>query len=671
MNTKAQGRMKVLLAITALAGLYGCATTSPEGGEALAHHNWWNFYERGETLLERGDYPAARADFETALGLRSGAKFGYDQDMWRARTYGLHFVEGYFPHRELGVCLFNLGELEPAEQHLQTSLNQTPSGRAKHYLNLVRQRRLKGVQTAPPKIEFDAASQAAWTRQRRQAVAGVARADGYVADLKVGDRRIFLELAQKELPFREEVVLRPGPNVVRVGCRDLGGQSAAAEVTWRADWQAPGLSLRKVARGKDGWTLQGSCSDDGALAKVTAGGKVLFEGDGRATDAAVEIRGAPGMPVRFTAEDAAGNVLELSLTEEGMAPTARDAGAQYAANEPAGVPDVPAGAPTGDAMKPSLRLSQAAQTLNVYEEEFLVDGDASDGGGLASITINGEELMKASDRGAARQYFLRRVPLDLGTNTLRIVAKDVAGNEAAKSLTLIRREPEYLGEEYRLTVGVPPLVVGSNDAAGDVTTVQSLIEQELLQDPPRFHLLERDEGWDYILREQQLSLSDLADPAAALRIGKMLPAEMLLMGRLLTSGGGLTVQARIVETGTGRIVKEEDVYTEGAEADLPYQISGLVMKIEQHFPLAEGRIVDARGGQATIDVGAAGGVRVGTRFVAIQPETAGEGAGSVCKSGEQVVELKVSRVEKDKSRAQVLPPEAGGLLAAGLQVYTR
>ena len=121
----------------------GCVAPAPEneGGE-LYHHNWWNYYARGTYLFRQGRTEEAQADFQRCLGLIPGAKFGNARDMWRARTYGLHFVEGYFPNRELGICLLERNDISQAVHFLETSLRQEPSGRAKHYFNLALQKQM-------------------------------------------------------------------------------------------------------------------------------------------------------------------------------------------------------------------------------------------------------------------------------------------------------------------------------------------------------------------------------------------------------------------------------------------------------------------------------------------------------------------------------------------------
>jgi hypothetical protein len=321
-------------------------------------------------------------------------------------------------------------------------------------------------------------------------------------------------------------------------------------------------------------------------------------------------------------------------------------------------------------MRPSLRLSVPAPVVDVGEEEYFLDGEARDGGGLASVTVNGEDMGLAA-RGAVQQRFARRLPLEDGTNRFTVAATDLAGNKSTKSFTVVRRAPEYLDDELRLTLGITP--VAADDPATLGPTVRRILENEILRRPARFHVLERDEGWDFILREQQLSLSDLADSKAALRIGKMLPAEMLMMSSLIKESSGVTIYTRIVETGNGEVLLDEDVYSAAPDKDIDFAARGLVMKVRQGFPLVEGRVYDLAGERALIDVGQKHGVMNGMRFVVV--ESAGDPAaianGRVRRVGDAPVQLQVRRAGTDSGAADVIPSDAAALVKKGDFVVAR
>jgi len=667
------GLMTHLAAAGLLAAAMSCRTTPDEGAgsaDVLYHHNWWNYYARGSARLARGDYAAARADFESALGLRPGARFGYPRDMWRARTYGLHFVEGYFPHRELGVCLYHLDETPAAIRYLELSLEQEPSGRARHYLNLARARQVTAAGAPPPAIRFDPDT-GGYTRLRTCHLSGAVAAEGYVRAVTIAGRPEFIELASRDFPLRAAVPLRAGTNRITVAATDLAGQQTARDWLVIADWRPPELLIRDVRRVRGHWIAAAVCVDDHLLAQVKVDGRDRL---GRADQSRLELdlELDADRPALVEARAAAGNVFRTLVAANELATLAARPALDAYAVAAAGTPDVPAAPkPTADRLKPALTLNSEVFSV-VFDEEFYLDGVAGDGGGLGAITVNGEDVLQPDERGARQKRFARRIPLDAGTNELVVAAADVAGNTIAKRLVVVRRAPEYLDEEYRLRLGVPPPANAPDTALAGL--IRNGLEVEIMRAPARFRLLERDAaGWGLILREQELSLSDLADRDAALRVGKMLPAELVLLTTVLANGGGLTLVARVVDTADGRRLWTGDVYTETMGAALDYQVGGLVLKIEQAFPLVAARIASVGDGTAVIDAGADSGVRAGTRFL-IRPvgeDGAAPSSGTILKCGATPVELKIERVQNASGEGIIQPAGATEQIKAGDLVYAR
>ncbi len=74
----------------------------------------------------------------------------------------------------------------------------------------------------------------------------------------------------------------------------------------------------------------------------------------------------------------------------------------------------------------------------------------------------------------------------------------------------------------------------------------------------RLQVVER-ERLDAILSEMKLQQSGLTDPASAVRIGRVLGVQALLMGSYTAIGGMIRIDARIVEVETGLVLKAEEV----------------------------------------------------------------------------------------------------------------
>lgn len=72
------------------------------------------------------------------------------------------------------------------------------------------------------------------------------------------------------------------------------------------------------------------------------------------------------------------------------------------------------------------------------------------------------------------------------------------------------------------------------------------------------HLIERAQLYR-VLQEQKLNLADLVDPAQAIRVGKLLGAEQVVLGGYTVFGGTVRFTARFVDVATGTIVATSQV----------------------------------------------------------------------------------------------------------------
>ncbi len=647
----------------------GCQAPRETAKSGVRFKNWWNFYERALRLQEQQAFDEARLHFEIALGLSPGATYGADRDIWRARTYGLHFVEGYFPHREMGICLYHLGRDAEAEQQLARSLAQTPSGRAKHYLNLVRARRLSTAPADPPRIVVDGGESPMWSNARAITLRGVAAAAARVKSIRIGGRDEFIELAEAERRFERAVPLREGENQIAVAVADLLGRRTERQVRVTADWTPPTIAVLRTRKTAHLEEVEVLVEDDRGVASIFENGEAVPSAGARAARAVPHtLRIAGPQPVRLVVRDLAGNEIAAEFTRDGLARALRTPGPLLAEVATDAVADVQTPRESRDRMKPALRLRAVRPEIVVFADEFYMDGEAADGGGVSAVEVNGENLLPEGARGARICFFARRVPLEPGTNTFEVVARDTAGNALERQLTVIRRAPDYMDEAYRLSLGITPAVYAGERA--DAALIQQLLREAVLADPPRFHILERDEGWDFILREQQLSLSDLADPRSARLIGRLLPAELMLMSSVMDHDTGLTVLAKVVDARDGRLLFSDDVFAQPEADELAHHLRGLALKIEQRFPLVGGHITKVTGATAQVDVGQRHGVQPFTRFVVL-PGGGDKDAAPVYRAGEALVQLAVSRIAEQTGWAEIMPDAANTLVREGDYIHAR
>jgi len=101
---------------------------------AFAGPQWYELYKAGCDDMKYGSWESAAAKFQEAVKFKP-------RDSSKKRV-GVMRTE-YFPHREMGICFYNLGDLEKAREELSISLRQSSSKKAREYLGLVN-RKLSG-----------------------------------------------------------------------------------------------------------------------------------------------------------------------------------------------------------------------------------------------------------------------------------------------------------------------------------------------------------------------------------------------------------------------------------------------------------------------------------------------------------------------------------------------
>ncbi|MBN1349694.1 hypothetical protein JXJ21_09810 [candidate division KSB1 bacterium] len=86
---------------------------------------WYQYYDFGQQAMRVGKWEDAAKHFQEALKVRN-------RDKHKMRV-GTMFIE-YYPHRELGICYYHLGQHDLARKELLLSLRQAPTDRAKLHL---------------------------------------------------------------------------------------------------------------------------------------------------------------------------------------------------------------------------------------------------------------------------------------------------------------------------------------------------------------------------------------------------------------------------------------------------------------------------------------------------------------------------------------------------------
>lgn len=107
---------------------------------ASAQEKWYKVYSAGVAAMAQKDWQTAITRFSAALEQRK-------YDAGKIRAAGAMFIE-YYPNREIGVCYYHLGNHERARQFLRLSMQQSPSPRAREFLERI----IGGEPSAQPQM---------------------------------------------------------------------------------------------------------------------------------------------------------------------------------------------------------------------------------------------------------------------------------------------------------------------------------------------------------------------------------------------------------------------------------------------------------------------------------------------------------------------------------------
>jgi len=675
MTSAAKARLLAGLVAILVGAVGGCAYTW--------RPYWWNFYERGVSRASEEQLNEAAEDFETAIGERKGATVPRPKDARRVRTYGMHLIDDYFPHRELGVAYYRMKRFADAERELLISLDQTPSAKARAYLNLVRGEllRQKPAQDEPPALTLKIPDKP-YVNSDRITLTGTAESKNYISSILINGRRLFVELAEQATRFSKQLKLKPGPNEVLVEAVDLIGKSSQKRLLLNVDMQYPSVAIEDVVEKSVGTVaVSGVVTDNVGISElVIEGRRRAIKGSLAAIDFSLDAEVGDTITIEVT--DLAGNTTSarVSISADMLEPTGEGAlrpillamcGPERITDS-GGILFAQSGAGrTGDRTPPVISLRNISEGRIIYGDQFIFDGLARDNGRLAVLSVNREDIL-GPRTGVLVKYFTYRADLVEGVNEFTVVAVDKAGNRTEKSFRVERRIQEPLRVEARLTLALLPLQ--ENGSARTATSqIYGLLLGSFLQSE-RFNFVEREETvFRTLLTELKIGNSELADKATAIRIGRIRTAEGILYGKTIEDGRSITVDLWLVDTETSEIVFFADVYGEDKNRDeLKWLMDGLVLKFRQHFPTVRGRVTRVTDSGVFIDNGIVDGIWAGMKYLILKEDREGDSGGlRIIKVSGKTLEARVQTVQPQSCFAAFSVENSTSLVNSNDPVITK
>ncbi|MEI7899141.1 MAG: caspase family protein [bacterium] len=161
----------------------------------------------------------------------------------------------------------------------------------------------------------------------------------------------------------------------------------------------------------------------------------------------------------------------------------------------------------------------------------------------------------------------------------------------------------------------PVLPADGNPAAEGVALLYRIALRAELETCAGLKVIER-EALETLLQEQNLGVSDLADPRSRLAIGKLLPASLLLLGDVLPSGQGDKLFLRLVDTETTQVLASFTAMCK-ADEDQEKVCADLASRIAERVTTLKPLLAPVTGVEDTrlrAGLGTCQGVRAGLSF---------------------------------------------------------
>lgn len=559
-------------------------------------HRWWNYYERGLSFAEGEFYKEALSDLEEAADQRF-------EDKRRARTYGMHFID-YFPHREMGMVYYLMGDFQAAKKELLLSLEQEPSAKARYYLDKVRTGLLKSTRAAVsiPHLLVKPSDDEIWTRADTVVISGTAKDKQYISKITLAGKPYFIESAQQQVDFKKAFRFDQGKHVIKIVAENLLGGRVHHELRIHIDRQGPVIiieptPLEDITPNR----IRGFVYDESGEITLTVNGVPVSVPKGKDVHFSAQVKPGTGK-VLLVAKDKLGNETQASVDVQGIGVQGRcpmfaalecgrtlsDAGGFFAA----------VSLSKEDIREPSLELKGWPDKQTVYLKRIYIEGQAKDESEIVHLTVNGTPVLRRKGRMI---FFNHPVELKKGKNIVRIEAKDETGNSSTKEIVIFRKVPKIFQTGSRYSIALLPLENKGPDT-GRIHMFEDLFLVSLM-DQKRFKIIER-ERLDAVLREQKLSRTKLIDEETALEVGRLLAARGTLVGDFLETGIGIEVVARLIDNETSEVLAVKDVYYEFKDRDAMTTLAeSLAIKFHREFPLVDGIIIRKTGDSVLTDLG--------------------------------------------------------------------
>ena len=682
---------------------------------------WWHYYCRGRWLLEVNDPEAAAKDFRQALKMRSKDKRG-------ARSYGMHFWD-YFPNRELGVALLQLGRVAEAKQFLNASMRTAKSARAKFYLNrtlladwhsaVAKATKAAPVtprvmDNSPPKIQFRESIERAYVTKECEWVVGTITDEWAVRKVRFrGEQIADNEHWLKQYRLVQEVQLCDGANTFDVEAEDLKPNTGKNRFIATLDMSKPEMAIHDVKphRQSGGFRVVLTVFDNYGVREVhigmdsiPCGNKTTEEidrvvgvaGAKEATIVAVDVAGLTRscrIPLKRICDDASivgtgpfwtpyRTVRESAHRASGRCATGRqllEVASATSLHRKLGLGGLPRG--TAMLLMSSLALQRTPPAPGPAIRPQI---DLSELGGAREVTVTDDTLFLEgtlySPYGVA-SLIVNGKPVKLTTGKNIYVAFDhpvplrlglnrigIMARDGANSRTHEEVRVIRKQADVRAPEARYHVLVMPFEEVGPKSGLAGRCHDAViraLDSGPKRFRLLPAGRVSGIIRKEGPNAT--GGVRAGLRVGRAARTDAVLVGEVLEGKGSLSVYMKVVGTVSGKAIYETDVYDEAKGAQAIRSLAKtLATKLKKALPLTQGKIRGMPGSSIVVNKGRDDGLRPGMKLLFYNEQHVGRNSRiEGIRRAGRLIEATVSKTGKHSATAALADSGAISLLKAG------
>lgn len=541
-------------------------------------HVWYCYYERGRSYAEGRFWEKAEADFRQAITRRA-------HDTGLARTYGMHFMT-YYPNRERGIALLQMGKIDDALAALEASHRTAPSARGAYWLDESRRQQLvrDGRDHDAPMVAGVMVPER--TRDAHVSIMLKASDDTFVKHVRVDGHELSIPLASPEVALHETLALHDGMNTIKLEAEDLTGKRTTQTLSITLDRTGPVVGLADVVQKPDGMHLRGYVLDDSEEVTLHIGASVVsLTRDAENIYSFSHVVPDAKEMVAIVARDGLGNETRAPVGES-----------MFAAGWPVGPLVATQG---GAAIRPlDIVFRNFSDRQQVFQEMVIVDLEVRALEPVASLRMAGASLSVPKSRSV---FLSQRVYLRPGMNDIAVEVTDVSGHSETRTLQLERMETGAWGLESRATIAVAPFRGTSDAMTEQAPLLRQALSAEILRDR-RFREVARDPQEWQTLSAALSAVNPMTERTSGIRFGKLMKADYLLFVDLVPSLDGVEALCRLIDVQSGRVVATPQVYALKHD-EIRARMTDLAYQLRQAVPLITGSITEVTAGKVEVNRG--------------------------------------------------------------------